>query len=93
MTADCRQPTADTVIGDRSSVIEGIRHEARVDFPKGDPKNPMTPKELVAKFHALTGRILPEPSRSLLIERCLTLDKLDNIQGLLEGVDLNPVRS
>ena len=53
----------------------------------------MTPEELIAKFHALTRRILPEPSRSLLIERCLTLDKLDNIQGLLERVDLNPVRS
>jgi len=67
---------------------EGIRHEARVDFPKGDPKNPMTTDELIAKFHALTCRTLPEPSRSLLVERCLTLDKLNNVQGLLAGVEL-----
>lgn len=67
---------------------QGIRHEARVDFPKGDPKNPMTPEELIAKFHALTIHILPEPSRSLLIERCLTLDKLDNVRSLLAGVVL-----
>jgi 2-methylcitrate dehydratase PrpD len=58
---------------------QGIRHEARVDFPKGDPKNPMTPEELIAKFHVLTDHILPASSRSLLIERCLTLDKLDNV--------------
>jgi hypothetical protein len=50
----------------------------------------MTPEELIAKFHALTRRILPEPSRSLLIERCLTLDKLDNVQTLLKGLHLGP---
>ena len=89
-----RDPELDRVYPDKWPAIvtiettQGIRHEARVDFPKGDPKNPMTPEELIAKFHALTVRILPEPSRSLLIERCLTLDKLDNVQGLLAGVEL-----
>ena len=89
-----RDPELDRVYPDKWPAVvtiettQGIRHEARVDFPKGDPKNPMTPEELIAKFHALTRRILPEPSRSLLIERCLTLDKLDNVQGLLAGVEL-----
>ena len=44
--------------------------------------------QLIAKFHALTGRTVPEPSRSLLIERCLTLEKLDNARLLFKGIDL-----
>ena len=68
----------------------GARHETRVDYPKGDPKNPMTREELIDKFHVLTRRIIPEASRLLLIERCLTLDTLENVQKLWEGVDLRP---
>jgi 2-methylcitrate dehydratase PrpD len=89
-----RDPELDRVYPDTWPAVvtietrQGIRHEARVDFPKGDPKNPMTPEELIAKFHTLTDRILPESSRSLLIERCLTLDKLDNVQHLLAGVEV-----
>ena len=66
----------------------GTRHDARVDYPKGDPKNPMTEEELIAKFHGLTGHIIPEASRSLLIERCLTLETLDNARLLFKGIDL-----
>ncbi|MGH7372076.1 MAG: MmgE/PrpD family protein, partial [Candidatus Methylomirabilales bacterium] len=89
-----RDPELDRVYPDKWPAVvtiettQGIRHEARVDFPKGDPKNPMTPEELIAKFHALTGRTVPEPSRSLLIERCLTLEKLDNARLLFKGIDL-----
>jgi len=70
----------------------GTRHDARVDYPKGDPKNPMTEEELIAKFHGLTAHIIPEASRSLLIERCLLLDKLDTVQRLFDGVDLTHAR-
>lgn len=68
----------------------GMRHETRVDYPKGDPNNPMTREELIEKFHGLTGQIIPESSRSPLVERCLTLDTLDNVQKLWDGVDLTP---
>ena len=47
-----------------------------------------TEEELIAKFHGLTGHIIPEASRSLLIERCLTLEKLDNARLLFKGIDL-----
>ncbi|MCI0484801.1 MAG: MmgE/PrpD family protein [candidate division NC10 bacterium] len=91
-----RDPELDRVYPDKWPAVvtiettQGIRHEARVDFPKGDPKNPMTPDELIAKFHALTCRTLPEPSRSLLIERCLTLDKLGNVRLLFERIEFAP---
>lgn len=68
--------------------ITGKRHEVRVDYPKGDPKNPISRPELIEKFHILTSRIIPERLRHLLIERCLTLDTLANVQSLLEGFDV-----
>lgn len=68
----------------------GVRLQTRVDYPKGDPKNPMTREELVEKFHVLTHRILPEASRLMLVERCLALDTLENVQQLWAGVNLTP---
>ncbi len=67
--------------------VTGKRLESRVEYPKGDPKNPMSREELIEKFHRLTGSLIPEASRHLLIKRSLTLDTLSNIQGLLTGLD------
>lgn len=89
-----RDPELDKVYPDRwpaivaVETVTGKRHEARVDYPKGDPNNPMSREELIEKFHTLTGRIIPEPIRHLLIKRCLTLDTLQNVQQLWTGVDL-----
>lgn len=68
--------------------VAGKRLEARVDYPRGDPKNPMGREELIEKFHRLTRFRIPEASRHLLIERILTLDTLPNVQALLAGLDL-----
>ncbi len=68
--------------------VSGKRHETRVDYPKGDPNNPMSRDELIEKFHTLTSRIIPETLRHLLIERCLTLDTLANVRTLLVGLEL-----
>ncbi len=91
-----RDPGLDQVYPDTWPAIvtietaAGARHETRVDYPKGDPKNPMTREELIDKFHVLTRRIIPEASRSLLVERCLTLDTLEDVEKLWEGLDLSP---
>ncbi len=69
--------------------VSGKRHAIRIDYPKGDPNNPISREELIEKFHTLTGHIIPETVRHLLIKRCLTLDTLPNVQILLEG--LNPI--
>jgi len=68
--------------------VSGKRHETRVDYPKGDPNNPMSRDELIEKFHTLTSRIIPETLRHLLIERCLTLNTLANVRTLLVGLEL-----
>ncbi|MFQ5881856.1 MAG: MmgE/PrpD family protein [Candidatus Methylomirabilales bacterium] len=89
-----RDPGLDQVYPEKWPVIvtvetvTGSRHETRVDYPKGDPRNPMSREELIEKFHALTGLVIPEAIRSLLIERCLALETLGNVQSLLVGLDL-----
>ncbi len=91
MVALQQDPELDQVYPDKwptivtVETVTGERHEIRVDYPKGDPNNPMSREELIEKFHALTGRIIPRALRDLLIERCLTLDSLDNVQDLLAG--------
>jgi 2-methylcitrate dehydratase PrpD len=89
-----RDPDLDRVYPDKWPAVVtletrgGGRHEARVDVPKGDPENPMSHAELIAKFHTLAGRLLAEGSRSLLVERCLNLHKVENVRQLLKGMDL-----
>ena len=57
----------------------GQTHAARIDFPRGDPKNPMTREELEAKFHNLATPALDETQRRKTIDACLNLDRLENL--------------
>ena len=58
----------------------------RVDIPRGDPKNPMSEMDLLAKFNALAGD-LPLEDRRRLAETCLALDeKTENVAATLEGL-------
>lgn len=61
---------------------DGRRLETRVDYPKGDPENPLTWEELVAKFHALTEGALPPERRQRVIEAAA---------GLYQGGALAPL--
>jgi 2-methylcitrate dehydratase len=38
---------------------DGTVHSCRVDYPKGDPRNPLTDEELEGKFRALAEPVLP----------------------------------
>ena len=57
----------------------GQTHAARIDFPRGDPKNPMTQEELVAKFHNLATPALDEEHRRKTVDACLQLDRVENL--------------
>jgi len=61
----------------------GAKHAARVDYPKGDSKNPMTPEELTSKFHQLAAS-WPDEQRKRLVEQILALEHADNMAGLFD---------
>jgi len=57
----------------------GQTHAARIDFPRGDPKNPMTREELEAKFNNLATPALGGDQRQRTIDACLNLDRVENL--------------
>lgn len=59
-----------------------------VDHPKGDPENPLTQDEVIAKFADLTGDRLPAPTARLLTDRCLDLEHCSDMAGFFTGLAL-----
>ena len=49
--------------------VDGRRLEGRIDFPKGDPENPLSDEELRDKFTVLAQTRLPEAEAAVLLER------------------------
>jgi 2-methylcitrate dehydratase PrpD len=58
---------------------DGKRYFTRVEYCKGDPENPLSWDELVAKFHDLSSGFWTRDRRSKIVE---TVKKLDEIQDL-----------
>lgn len=64
---------------------DGRSYATRVDYPKGDPENPLTTLELEQKFHDLARRH-PERRRDAVVEAIQNLSSgrtLDDLRGTL----------
>jgi len=61
----------------------GETHALRVDYPKGDCKNPMTSEELLAKFHQLAAK-WPDGIRMRVVEQVMALEQVDNVAALFD---------
>ena len=64
----------------------GQTHAARIDYPKGDPKNPMSQEELLAKFHNLSTPALTEDQRKRTAEACLQLERFENLATFFDDL-------
>ncbi|MDD4364516.1 MAG: MmgE/PrpD family protein [Synergistales bacterium] len=52
-------------------------------FPKGHPKNPFTPEELLWKFRTLAGKALPDGKQvDRIVDAVLNLEELENFNEL-----------
>jgi 2-methylcitrate dehydratase len=61
----------------------GASHTKELDYPKGDPRNPLTDEEVEAKFDALADPVLTEGRRRQLKEAVWGLEKLGSISELM----------
>jgi 2-methylcitrate dehydratase len=61
----------------------GANHTKELDYPKGDPRNPLTDEEVEAKFDALADPVLTEGRRQQLKEAVWSLEKLGSISELM----------
>ena len=61
---------------------DGRRFFTRIDYPKGDPENPLSWEELIEKFDNLTKPIYSKGRRNRIIEKIQQLEKEEDITNL-----------
>jgi 2-methylcitrate dehydratase len=55
-----------------------------LDYPKGDPRNPLTDQEVEEKFDALATPILSDKARRRVKDAVWKLERQDSIRGLMD---------
>jgi 2-methylcitrate dehydratase PrpD len=65
---------------------DGRRFEKRVDHQKGDPRNPFSEDDFIAKFHECTDGILSTSLQQSVIDNIMCLDKLDDVAPLVSAL-------
>lgn len=61
----------------------GRSFSKQLDFPKGDPRNPLTDQEVEEKFAALAEGVLSAGAQKKLKEAVWKLEKLDSVRKLM----------
>jgi 2-methylcitrate dehydratase len=62
----------------------GAVHTGRMDFPMGDPRNPMSDRQMNDKFDALTARHLSKAQNQRVKDAIASTEKAPSIRGLME---------
>ena len=67
----------------RIETTDGRSFEKQLDFPKGDPRNPLTDDEIEQKFRALAEGVLSKARQDQVIEAVCGLEKAKDLGGLM----------
>ena len=62
---------------------DGRELEKQLDYPKGDPRNPLSDEEITEKFTALAEPIMTAESREKLVDAVWRLDELGSVTDLM----------
>jgi len=62
---------------------DGKRFRCRVDFPKGDPDNPLSEEEIEVKFKELASMVLPDKKTKDIVRAMADLEKVKDISDFL----------
>lgn len=65
---------------------DGRRFSTRINYPKGDPENPLSWEELIGKFDGLASPVFPQDRREEVISRVRSLhteESICNVASLL----------
>jgi 2-methylcitrate dehydratase len=66
------------------TTTEGRTFEKQIDYPKGDPRNPLTDEEIGVKFDALANPVMTEGGIRNLKDAVWNLENLGSIVELME---------
>jgi 2-methylcitrate dehydratase len=67
----------------RIHTIDGREFVQQLDFPKGDPRNPLTDKEVEEKFEALAEPVMSREARRRAIDAVWNLEKQTSVSQLM----------
>jgi 2-methylcitrate dehydratase PrpD len=67
------------------TLTNGERYKGYCEYPKGDPENPLSEKELTEKFNKLCGDIISADEKERIIELALNLENLDDAAAIFHG--------
>src|SRR5213596_684387 len=65
------------------TTIEGRTFSKQLDYPKGDPRNPLTDAEVEEKFAALAEGVLSAGAQKKLIDAIWSLEKVGSVSKLM----------
>ena len=66
------------------STTDGRTFTEQLDYPKGDPRNPLTDEEVEEKFDALAAPVLSPEARARLKAAVWDLEGIPSITALME---------
>src|SRR5580704_3682859 len=68
----------------RIHTIDGREFTAQLDYPKGDPRNPLTDQEVEEKFEALAEPVMSKEARRRAIDGIWNLEKQSSVSGFMQ---------
>ncbi len=68
----------------RIATADGREFTRQLDYPKGDPRNPLSDAEIEAKFRALAGDVLDRARQDAVIAAVRSLESMASVSDLME---------
>jgi len=65
------------------TTTDGRKLSKQLDYPKGDPRNPLTDAEIEEKFSALADGMLSEKAQKKLVDAIWNLEKIGSVSKLM----------
>ena len=63
---------------------EGEKYHTRLNYPKGDPENPLSWDEIIEKFNRLALDVFSEEKCSAIVEQVQVVEDESDVKGLIE---------
>ena len=63
-------------------VSNGKKYIGYCEYPKGDPENPFSEKELIAKFNKLCGNTMSKEEKDRIIDMALNLERVEDVSKI-----------
>ena len=65
---------------------DGRRFSKKITYPKGHPKNPMTDKEVEAKFKTMADNILPPGQTDIILDKLWHLEYIKDVREIMDSI-------